>query len=117
MAYTYTLERLAGHTIEEYDRNGGLVPTDLILIGVDEYCLGFGGGGNNLISALEGEKTYENAQNVPPVRFKLTQWGAACSKDIPGLKQPIIIWEPESHDILRPCRRVETTEQSGASKG
>jgi hypothetical protein len=93
---------MAGYTIEEGDKlrdaSKPLPESELVIIGVDEYAVGFGGGGNELISALEGDDTYEDAQNVPPVRFKLMQWGAACSHAC-DVKRRQIVWEKESDSL------------------
>jgi hypothetical protein len=99
--YTNTLENLAGYTVDEGNKarlEGKQLDTNLVIIGVDEYAVGFGGAGNELISAMPGEDTYKDAQNVPPVRFKLMQWGAACSEPC-NVKRRQIVWEKESDTL------------------
>ncbi|KAL5406981.1 hypothetical protein PMIN04_011860 [Paraphaeosphaeria minitans] len=73
--------------------------TKVILIGVDEYCVAFGGSGNQLISLLEGEDAYPHAQPCKGANFKLMQWAAGCSHPTKALR-PQVIWEPETSESI-----------------
>jgi hypothetical protein len=79
MLYTRVLEEAVGITTEQAEPQNCLIEEKVIIIGVDEYMIGFGGSSNELISAMEGEETYENVQNVLPTRFKLMQWDTAAA--------------------------------------
>ncbi|KAH8726714.1 hypothetical protein GQ44DRAFT_725899 [Phaeosphaeriaceae sp. PMI808] len=78
------------------------VEEKVIIIGVDEYMLTFGGSGNENISALEGEDIYKFAQNVQEKRFKLMQWGAASATLAdPTYPYPHSVWEAESPELKK----------------
>ncbi|KAF2184609.1 hypothetical protein K469DRAFT_750796 [Zopfia rhizophila CBS 207.26] len=109
--YTKTLEQLAGISIKDAEAQGGVVATDLIIIGVDEYSVPFGGSANEYISAMAGEDTYEMAQEIPAIRFKPMQWAAACPKRS-RLKRPQVVWEKESDSQnFEPAKRLKAQNQ------
>lgn len=58
-------------TLEQAELKDFQIDIKLALIAVDEYSLGFGGAGNELVSLLASSDSYEAAQPEPAVRFKL----------------------------------------------
>ncbi|KAF2246827.1 hypothetical protein BU26DRAFT_53920 [Trematosphaeria pertusa] len=101
-AYTHKLEILDGNSLEDVYLlevvEGKEISHNLIIIGVDEYTVEFGGSGFNRVSYMEGEDLYKHAQETQPSRFSLMQWNAACGQEI-SLTRPCRIWEPELPEL------------------
>ncbi|KAF2623789.1 hypothetical protein BU25DRAFT_461591 [Macroventuria anomochaeta] len=96
----HTLEHMVQHEIIQEEP----VEHNIMIIVVDEYCVGFGGAQLERVSMLEGEDSYEVAQEVSPERFSLMQWGVACGQDEHYFDRIQHIWEPEdeqlSHELV-----------------
>jgi len=106
LSYVDELEEIDGHTCEEVvekEVDGDQeLDHNVILIGVDEYSVTFGGAPSGFINLPEGTDAYEYAQGVPQERFSLMQWGAACAHPSAlNLTRPQRIWEPETQELTQ----------------
>jgi hypothetical protein len=99
--YTHTIERAIGISIEQATRKEFKVAedSDTIFIAVDEYAVGFGSSGNELVSAMASEDMYKFAQSEPALQFKLMQWGAAYSHPT-DMQQPQVVRETETSELF-----------------
>jgi hypothetical protein len=99
--YTHTIGRAIGISIEQATCKEFKIAedSDTISIAVNEYAVGSGSSGNELVSAMASEDMYEFAQPEPALPFKLMQWGAACSHPT-DMPQPQVVWETETSELF-----------------